>query len=433
MSLSTASCTTTTRRDPFTCVANDVIHMKFVRRREDIDDESTTFHPEYTHQIVSEDQQIRGYSDLKVLLYYTPSASTCYFAVSFRERTSDAVDIWNLIRQIMPETARLAGSVDEFLAAVEQEQMGGKFKPPGHQVHEYTFARNSTPLTTSDSSHQLPPPSPTKIPSPSDETFAVHFSSIADDPKAVAYHSIIQPFVLWFIDNSSFIKTEEPGWRLFTIFKKTEGLKVGEYSYQIIGFSTGYMFYHPWGKARLRVSQFMIFPPFQRSGHATQLLRAIYNVVRADPTIVDVTVEDASDELTRVRDLLDLHDLQESGFWPVLQQAPKLTREAYATLRERLKLCWIQAKRCHTILRLKYAKEQHDESVSRQLRLYYKTVLYWTLKQQHTKGSSQQTSRRSQQNTEATTGENLKLQLHQMWLEVEREFNELLEIVQSKM
>lgn len=57
----------------YICVANDVMEFKLVRAEQDIHDEATTFRPELTHQIFGHDQQIVGYKDLRLMLYYNAS------------------------------------------------------------------------------------------------------------------------------------------------------------------------------------------------------------------------------------------------------------------------------------------------------------------------------------------------------------------------
>lgn len=55
---------------------------------------------------------------------------------------------------------------------------------------------------------------------------------------------------------------------------------------------------------RYRISQFLILPPFQRQGHGTRFLEAIYN--NRPKNTLEICVEDPSDEFQMLRDRLDL-------------------------------------------------------------------------------------------------------------------------------
>lgn len=49
----------------------------------------------------------------------------------------------------------------------------------------------------------------------------------------------------------------------------------------------------------------LILPPFQGLGIGAQLIETIYNKFKGDATVVDITVEDPSDDFRRVRNYVD--------------------------------------------------------------------------------------------------------------------------------
>ncbi len=57
--------------------------------------------------------------------------------------------------------------------------------------------------------------------------------------------------------------------------------------------------------SRLRISQFLILPPYQSSGHGSTLYNAIYSYALVDCTIRELTVEDPSEEFDMLRDKND--------------------------------------------------------------------------------------------------------------------------------
>ena len=62
--------------------------------------------------------------------------------------------------------------------------------------------------------------------------------------------------------------------------------------------------------ARLRISQFLILPPHQTSGHGTHLYVTIQNSCVADATVHELTVEDPNEAFDALRDTVDFHVLR---------------------------------------------------------------------------------------------------------------------------
>lgn len=69
--------------------------------------------------------------------------------------------------------------------------------------------------------------------------------------------------------------------------------------------STVYRYYAYPFHTRPRISQALVLPPFQRLGLGAQLLQAIYSHFISVSTVVDITVEDPSDDFQRLRDYVD--------------------------------------------------------------------------------------------------------------------------------
>lgn len=57
--------------------------------------------------------------------------------------------------------------------------------------------------------------------------------------------------------------------------------------------------------ARLRIAQFLILPSHHRSGHGTHLYTTVHASCIADPTIVELTVEDPNESFDALRDSAD--------------------------------------------------------------------------------------------------------------------------------
>lgn len=61
------------------------------------------------------------------------------------------------------------------------------------------------------------------------------------------------------------------------------------------------------GKKRLRVSQVLILPPYQRHGYGRFLYKAICSRACEDELVQDITVEDPNADFSRLRDVCGMH------------------------------------------------------------------------------------------------------------------------------
>merc|ERR1719510_389165 len=65
---------------------------------------------------------------------------------------------------------------------------------------------------------------------------------------------------------------------------------------------------------RLRISQILIFPPYQRLGHGKECVKVAYQVAK-DRKYLEVNVEDPSEGCSFLRDLIDCEACIEHGFF----------------------------------------------------------------------------------------------------------------------
>jgi histone acetyltransferase 1 len=151
----------------------------------------------------------------------------------------------------------------------------------------------------------------------------------------------MQIFISFFIEAGTPLNTTDADWTLdrwtvYFVYEKSPKSSSPSLSpYSFIGYATTYRFYtfRPRYQAmlrsqsekkisdivlpfndevsaaalpsRLRISQFLILPPHQSSGHGSALYNAIYSDGLADSTIRELTVEDPSEEFDMLRDIND--------------------------------------------------------------------------------------------------------------------------------
>ena len=85
---------------------------------------------------------------------------------------------------------------------------------------------------------------------------------------------------------------------------------------------------------RLRLSQFVILPPFQRAGHGGKFYDIIFKNARADPAVQEISIEDPSVAFEDLRDRRDLIFLESNDVFkgikaPVSKQWVEETQKHY--------------------------------------------------------------------------------------------------------
>lgn len=151
----------------------------------------------------------------------------------------------------------------------------------------------------------------------------------------------MQIFISFFIEAGTPLNTTDADWTLdrwtvyFVYEKSSKSSNPNLSPYSFIGYATTYRFYTfrpryqtAMPKAsdetmkdivlplkeeisaaalpsRLRISQFLILPPYQSSGHGSALYNAIYSDALTDSTVPELTVEDPSEEFDVLRDMND--------------------------------------------------------------------------------------------------------------------------------
>ncbi|XP_034249338.1 histone acetyltransferase type B catalytic subunit [Thrips palmi] len=338
--------------EAFLVDSNSALEFKLVRHADDLKDEKTTFRPEMSHQVFGENERIFGYRDLKVKLYYTAGRLNTYLGIDFKETADpddfDGVepdDIMRIVAEKIPPGFMV--NLDTFLESLNKES---SFKPHGELVHSFKTERDG------------------KAPS----TCEIYYCETSN-ADFIKYHSRLQTFVLWYIDASSYIDTDDDNWRFFTCYEKYE--RDGNTLYAIAGYATVYDYYAYPENKRPRISQFLVLPPFQRQGIGANLLRTIYNRYMGNAKVLDITVEDPSQDFQFLRDYVDCENLKQlSCYQPDALKRGFCPNEMALEAREKFKINKKQARRVYEILRLR-ATNRSDSEEYRQYRLDVKKRL----------------------------------------------------------
>lgn len=390
--------------DSFVTRANDAIVMKLVRKATDLEGDDDSFQPEFTHQIFGENENIFGYTDLKIKMYYTSSKLERFLGIEYGEKIDsgdskgvEADDILALIKEGIP--GEFTTSVDEFSKKIGEEL---DFKPMGEKLNEFITNHKGV-----------------------ERTFEIYRCTISD-PGFIKYHAKIQTWLLWFIDGASYIDIDDDRWEFFVLYEKIKNISNGNAvsngsshsssSLHFVGYTSVYRYYAYFDKIRPRISQVLILPPFQRQGLGAKLLETIYSHYRGQSDVLDITVEDPSDNFVGLRDYVDCKQCLPLKSFQKEHLLKGWSKEMADEAQSVLKLNAKQARRVYEILKLKHV-DRHNAEEFRKYRLEVKNRLNAPfLKMDQKQESSVEPG--------VATRELRVEQLRQMFQEVEEEYTQ---------
>lgn len=221
---------------------------------------------------------------------------------------TEAVDVNEVLRDYLPDVAFQKKT--EFETAIKN--LRKDWTPPGKLDATFTIG---------------------------DNTFEVWKGNLAD-PAIKQIIKRIQILVPLFIEGGSAIPVDEPEddrWTVFFLYqKKASDSNATRDSYAFAGYCTAYRFFHfrpptpPLSPSehklddlplngdfdlaqlpcRTRISQFIILPPFQKKGLGPRLYAHIFQEYINHPQTTEITVEDPNEAFDDMRDIADLHYLQ---------------------------------------------------------------------------------------------------------------------------
>eukprot|EP01112_Ceratiomyxa_fruticulosa_P015311 TRINITY_DN4482_c0_g1_i1.p1 TRINITY_DN4482_c0_g1~~TRINITY_DN4482_c0_g1_i1.p1 ORF type:complete len:443 (+),score=116.17 TRINITY_DN4482_c0_g1_i1:112-1440(+) len=311
--------------------ANDVINIKMVWDAKDIP--NTGFQPEFTHQIF-EDEEIKGYDNLKIDLLYDVSSMLSFLSVEQSGGSSSALkrvkrnctNIQQCFATFFPQPP--LDTFDFF-----KGQLNEKVTPPVIKTENFIEGYKN-----------------------GDIEFEVHKIQLGQgNQKIEDYHHRASSIAIFYIETAQFIETDDPNWTVYYLYEKRATERGAQYG--LAGFCTLYSFYHHPSSTRQRISQFIIFPPYQKKGHGASLLNIIYNDLKKI-NLFDMTVEDPSPDFQKLRDRVDMQNILKGDFFKDVSSLKDTSK--YAEIRLKLFLFKDQIRRCHEIYELMLLKNKKD-------------------------------------------------------------------------
>ncbi|XP_030065388.1 histone acetyltransferase type B catalytic subunit isoform X2 [Microcaecilia unicolor] len=327
----------------FKCNTNEAIDLKLVRFPDDLEDENTTFHPEYTHQLFGDDEIAFGYKGLQIFLYYTAGNLSPLFRLQYTSKvdekfdTVQADDVESKIREIIPPV--FCTNMDDFISLLEKEV---NFRPFGTILHTYSVHNEEAG---------------------EDITYQICKADMTC-PGFREYHERLQTFLMLFIETASFIDVDDERWDYFLVFEKYN--KDGATLFATVGYMTVYNYYVYPDKTRPRVSQMLVLPPFQGEGHGAQLLESVHRYYISSPKVMDITAEDPSENYVKLRDFVLVKLCQDLPCFSNEKLFQGFSKEMVMETQQKLKINKQHCRRIYEILRMRVT----DMSDTEKARLY---------------------------------------------------------------
>jgi histone acetyltransferase 1 len=362
--------------------ANECIYFKFIYDVNDLRDEPNedesesedpcVFHPEFTHQIFGDDEQIFGYKNLRVNYYFTPGLLDAYIGLKYDEKITpqrfegiEADDVYKAFIDFDCSPG-FTQNLNIFLKEKLREDL--EFKPFGTKIHEYTreWSNENVPSFNGASNEPLR----------RFEIFKID-SSMSDfsSDQFVQYINRLQTMLIYYIETASFIDTDDPQWVHYILYEKIKH-SASEFRYATIGYLSIYNYYAYPDKIRSRISQVIIFPLNRSLGHGAELLESIYKDVCLNPRIIDVTAESPSPEFIRLRDFVTTKlCLSLPCFNDKMMLKKGFSNEMANEAMKNYKIPKLQSRRVYEILRMAVTNQNKVDEF-REFRLDIKKRLY---------------------------------------------------------
>ncbi|KAH9526411.1 histone acetyltransferase 1 [Dermatophagoides farinae] len=330
------------------------------------------FKPDMTYQFFGENENIFGYKDLTVKVYYSCAQLNIYLCLKYADRLTkqqtDGIEPDDVLKIIASKyETKVCYNLNEFSANLSKEQ---SFMPYGELMEEFEIETKPT------DDHQQ-----------AQKRHFCLFKANNSVPGFVAYHERMQTFLMWFIEGASYIEIDDDHWDFFVLYEKlpfigSQSSKplLKEYQYCFVGYSTVYRYYAYPQNVRPRISQFLILPSFQRIGLGSKLLASIYTNYN-NKSIVDITVEDPSDDFQRMRDIYDCKLSIQLNWYKTLAPNTVWSNEMAREAQMKFKLNPKQTRRVFEILKLKLTN-RNDPEQYRQYRMGIKQRLNAPYKKQ---------------------------------------------------
>jgi len=356
--------------EQWVCSSNNAISIALVKANDLINEENKpeyikkiSFHPTFSYPLFGFEEKIYGYKNLDIQLYYCSGSLDTYFHVDYAQKL-DPEEVKKTIElpinvttipaaedvesKILPHLKeKYTSSLDEFMNLVEIKAK--TFKPYGEKISEYRLENEDNSIVYE------------------------YYKCSLRTPGFKEYHRRLQLFLLWTIEGASYIDETDNKWIIYTLYQK---VNVGDsVTYNLVGYCTCYPFYVYPNKLRMRISQFLILPPYQRKHHGEKLYQKLYEIYSKDKQVACINVEDPNEKFSDMRDIIDLRLLFATNIFDNIEAPIPENHPVLLKIRDDYKFSRRQSHRYLEIALLKKLQSNNPEKV-KNYRLQVKRRIY---------------------------------------------------------
>jgi histone acetyltransferase 1 len=267
--------------EPYVVPGEEVLRLCFIHAAEDVTSERRAkvpqdkwFCPTFTHQVFGQDEVVRGYENIQIKVYLHALTMHSFVEITCEGKQPGADDV----RHMLTENLGLQFTEDaaEFVKQVRESEP---------LIERSLSNENATTCGSFDVVRFKP------------------FATCESSRALKSLHDRLQAMPLLYVDAANYIDNTDPSWDIYLAVFRQEEESTSTRS--IAGFCTVYSFYAYPETQRLRLSQILVMPPFQRKGIASGILQQVYSTA-VERKCTCLTVEGPSEEFQAVRERVDL-------------------------------------------------------------------------------------------------------------------------------
>ncbi|KAG7398852.1 histone acetyltransferase 1 [Phytophthora boehmeriae] len=330
------------------------------------------FAPKFTYHAFGTDEIVNGYEGLQISVTFNGFDFSALLDVKFKEKQETADDVVAKLTLSLPKA--FVQDKEEFVAALKtsKQEFAG---PPGKCIESYTVTARSGDEASVE------------------RHFEIYECKMEDNEPAQNLLANLQTLSLWFIEGADAVDVTDPRWVVYLLYERAEA---NSGAFQPVGFITVFKFFNPLGRKAAyckpdqnethRICQALIFPTYQRQGHAERLVHCIHAHAVANERVYELTVEDPVPAFASLRDLVDLKNCVKHEFFSLPPDAEEdsggsargtkaLTTADVHAVQEKLKLTHKQVQTCYEIRKFACV-DPSDEAQRKKFRLEVKKRLF---------------------------------------------------------
>ncbi|KAJ5565623.1 hypothetical protein N7535_007261 [Penicillium sp. DV-2018c] len=268
----------------WSCDANDAVHITIVQPGEKKPQTLSAFHPQFTYPIFGDDEQIFGYKGLIIRLRFAAHDLRPHIHISYDEKFKPVGDTaaLDLLATLKPFVqSESFANLPDYEKAIQEDAAAREFKPPGQFVLGYEE---------------------------NDRKYEIWAGSLGN-PEVRKILDRMQILVSLFIEAGTPLETDDPEWTLdrwtvYFVYEKVPPPTPTASEYSIVGYATTYRYWY-YHRNQSETPTFLILPSHHRAGHGTRLYTTIHAACIADPTVLELTIEDPNEQFDALRDTAD--------------------------------------------------------------------------------------------------------------------------------